>query len=124
MLKLKVAEPIFHKICAEEVNRVVNKTNKIDQSFVDLALKHGVPEHDINSLYLYVTHGIQPGSFLQAVLSNDLMDSFGRADSINREAIFETCSFIYNELPHNCHGSREIVQAWIDKFNHPTEKGE
>lgn len=63
----------------------------------------------------YVEHGWPPGDFLQAVLSNDLMNSMGRADMDNRDGLFEICSYIYNEIPAPCHGSREAVAAWIEK---------
>jgi hypothetical protein len=53
------------------------------------------------------------GDFLRAVLSNDLMGAVGRADDDNLRALPAIASYIYNELPGNCHGSREIVSAWI-----------
>lgn len=68
----------------------------------------------LDSLDLYVTEGIPTGGFLEAVLCNNLMESFGRADMGNRLALFEICSYVYNELPSGCHGSPEKVQAWLE----------
>lgn len=62
---------------------------------------------------LYIENGIEPGSFLTAVLENDLMEAFGRADDINRERLFDYCSFLYNEAPPACFGSKEKVKLWI-----------
>jgi hypothetical protein len=65
------------------------------------------------SLDRYADEGVPTGGFLQAVLSNDLMDAFGRADEGNRADLFEICSYVYNEMPAPCHGSPERVKAWL-----------
>lgn len=72
------------------------------------------PENIIESLNRYVTKRIPTGSFLQAVLENNLMEACGRADFQNREHLFAICSYIYNELPLNCWGSRGIVKKWLE----------
>jgi hypothetical protein len=84
-----------------------------------------VPQGIKNSLDRYVKEGTPTGGFLYAVLSNDLFEAFGRADIDNRMSLFDICSYIYGELPSTCHGSREIVNEWIDKFTKKeTENGE
>ena len=70
----------------------------------------------IASLRRYADHGIPTGNFLRAVLANDLMEAMGRADAENRAAIWHICGYVYNEIPSPCHGSYEIVDAWIEKF--------
>jgi hypothetical protein len=72
-----------------------------------------VREDTLDTIDRYVTDGIPTGSFCEAVLSNNLMESFGRADLGNRVALFEICSYIYNETPSACHGSPEKVSAWL-----------
>lgn len=72
-----------------------------------------VPESILDSLNRYVKDKIPTGNFLQAVLSNDLMDAIGRADAINRGKLFEICTYVYNELPMNCWGSRKKVDEWL-----------
>jgi len=64
---------------------------------------------------LYIEEGILPGDFLTAVLSNDLMESFGRADDINRPRIYDYCVFLYNQAPSNCFGSPENVKNWVSR---------
>jgi hypothetical protein len=61
---------------------------------------------------LYIEQGILPGSFLRAVISNDLKESFAQADDINRLRMFEIVSWFYNEAPAPCWGSPEIMKAW------------
>jgi hypothetical protein len=61
----------------------------------------------------FKSYGVPPGDFLRAVLENNLMTAMGRADEQNRNDIFEICQFVYNEMPHSCHGSAEAVDKWI-----------
>ncbi len=67
------------------------------------------------SLERYVNHKIPTGSFLRAVLENDLKEACGRADMINKHRLFEIVSICYNDLPGNCWGSPEKVRAWLDE---------
>lgn len=66
----------------------------------------------IESLKEYVRVGRPAGDFLEAVLSNDLMDAFGRADYICRAEMFEYTKYVYNDMPLSCHGSRKIYNDW------------
>ena len=66
-----------------------------------------------NGIDQYVEHGIPTGDFLRAVLANDLMEAFGRADQENRRDLYEIAVYIYNETPSTCHGSYAIVDEWI-----------
>lgn len=74
---------------------------------------HFIPEHMVEGLDLYINHGIEPGSFLMAVLCNDLMESCARADHVNIHALPAFCGYLYNHAPPQCYGSRQKVQAWI-----------
>jgi len=67
------------------------------------------------SLNLYVEHKIRTGGFLEAVLSNDLFSAFGKADEGNKRQMHEIVKYVYNELPSNCWGSKEKVEAWLNK---------
>lgn len=64
-----------------------------------------IPNYDcikpetLASLKRYAEQRIPTGGFLQAVLENDLMQAFHRADEENCEALFHICAYIYNELP-------------------------
>lgn len=69
----------------------------------------------LDSLYRYIEDGCPTGDFLRAVLSNDLKESFGRADEQNRETLFDIVSFLYNEAPAPCWGSPDLVKAWLEK---------
>ena len=79
----------------------------------DAILRERVPLHTISSIDRYVEHHLQPGGFLRAVFENNLREALGRADSINRESLFDIVAYIYNECPFNCWGSPERVSAWL-----------
>jgi len=76
---------------------------------------HALPEHMQDGMRLYIERGVQPGSFLRAVLSNDLMGALGKADDVNINALPAYGSFLYNEAPSLCWGSPEVVSAWISR---------
>ncbi len=76
-----------------------------------------IPQHTREALDRYVNDKIPIGGFLLAVLSNDLFGAIGQADRENRAALADICEYIYNELPGNCWGSKDIVWKWVeDKF--------
>jgi len=70
-------------------------------------------EHLRGSLERYFQNRIEPGSFLTAVLSNDLVGSYARADSQNIRLIGDIVSFLYNRAPAGAWGSPERVTAWL-----------
>jgi hypothetical protein len=85
------------------------------REFENTAFRYGVPGYMIDGLYYYVYHRLEPGGFLQAVLSNDLMEAFGRADEINRNYMFNYVDFLYNEVTSECWGSPEKVNNWLSE---------
>lgn len=68
----------------------------------------------ISSIMDYVNHGVPPGDFITAVLSNDLKEAFGRADSFNSANMKLIVEFCYNYIPAGCWGSPERVKAWLE----------
>jgi hypothetical protein len=73
-----------------------------------------VPPHTREALRMYVEQHIEPGSFLRAVLENNLCESFAKADMHNRYALFDICNYVYNWTPMNCWGSRKAVREWLN----------
>ena len=53
--------------------------------------------------------------FERAVLENNLKEAFARADLESRAALYEIVKWCYWEIPSNCWGSHEKVEAWIAK---------
>lgn len=71
-----------------------------------------IPDQMMDGLLLYVNDGILPGSFMQAVLSNDFVGAVKRADHANMYNLPAYADFLYNRAPEACWGSPEKMQAW------------
>lgn len=82
-----------------------------------------LPPHMVDGIKLYVEHGIEPGSFMYAVLTNDLRGAIGRADHINQNHIADIVSWLTSEVPSACWGSPERVRNWI-KLHEDRRAGE
>lgn len=77
------------------------------------------------ALERYLNHGIMPGSFMTAVLENNLVEAFGRADIHNSSNLKNIVGYIYNHLPSNSWGSPSKVTDYIkslDNSNTDMEK--
>lgn len=73
-----------------------------------------IPPHMQDSLRAFFEVGCPVGGFLTAVLSNDLMESFARADSHNRVLMHDYCLFLYNQAPQITR-SKKGVEEWISR---------
>ena len=81
---------------------------------------NNAPEWVKETLTAYVETGRPTGDFLAACLSNDFINAVGRADENSLAHLGDIANFIYNKIPGNSWGSREIVRAWIE---HEGQKG-
>lgn len=75
------------------------------------------PENCRDTLERYIEQGIPTGSFLQAFLSNNLMDAMGCADIQNAHQFHAIANFLYNYAPSTCYGSPARYAAWIESHN-------
>ncbi|MEL6375165.1 MAG: hypothetical protein AAFR04_14495 [Pseudomonadota bacterium] len=70
-----------------------------------------LPQAD--DLRAYIEHGTPTNHFLTALLSNDLLATFGRADARSKAAIDDYVLWLRSYAPGHCYGSAERVEAWI-----------
>lgn len=70
------------------------------------------PTHVVGGVRRYIEHAIPPGSFLTAVICNDLKEACGRADDENQRNLCEIVKWFYNEAPHDCWGSEDAMRTW------------
>jgi hypothetical protein len=68
----------------------------------------------IEGIRRYADMHCRTGSFLEAVLCNDLKEACMRADDENRENLFEIVEYCWCNIPHSCWGSPERVKAWLE----------
>ena len=70
-----------------------------------------IPTHMQDAARRYIEDGIMPGSFLEAVLANDLLGAITRADHINRALLSSYHDFLVT-IPMSAKGSYEAVHMW------------
>ena len=75
----------------------------------------GVPETMHDGVIDYVLHGLRPGHFLSAVLSNDLCEAVRRGDVPNQAALAGYVQFFANYVPASMWGSPARFEAWLRK---------
>ena len=95
-----------------EISIIMSGTNKGKSMTYQVDYSKCPSKYMEHGVKLYVEEGIQPGSFLRAVLANDFMGAVARADSSNGELLREWAQFVYNYLPPVCWGSYETVDKW------------
>jgi hypothetical protein len=71
---------------------------------------------NVGGVRLYLEHGVEPGSFLEAIICNDLREACMRADHINQRIIWDIVYWFYNEAPIGTWGSSENYRRWLSKF--------
>lgn len=84
-----------------------------------------LPTEMLPNVYRYVIDGLQPGHFLTAVITNNLLDAVNRADSRNLKALGTWIKFFYNVCPSGCYGNIETMKNWMDErrsYNVSTNK--
>ena len=65
------------------------------------------------SLERYRDDGCPVGDFLEAVLSNDLMSAFARADADNTEALGHIVAWVYEYMPRSIWGDRQTYLSHL-----------
>lgn len=77
---------------------------------------HNVPKDWSESIYNYLVHGFQPGSFLTHLLSNDAMGMIGSSHPMNKIDTMKCLVQWLSRCPVGVfHGSRKAVESWMKK---------
>jgi len=71
-----------------------------------------VPSRFLDSLDAWAKTARPTGSFLRAVLENNLFEAVGRADSEAAEALRGIVTYVNCQLPGGCWGNKEVVEKW------------
>jgi hypothetical protein len=92
-------------VCADYAART-------DERWLDFS-GYDVPDHMHGAISRYINDRIAPGSFLEAVLCNDLRKAVASADLVNRNPLADYVKWFHNRAPGGCWGSRERYEAWL-----------
>jgi hypothetical protein len=71
-----------------------------------------IPPYMHGGIVRWIENAIPPGSFLTAVLCNDLREACACADDANRYLLFEYVKWLHNHAPCECWGSSESFNTW------------
>lgn len=74
-----------------------------------------IPDRMMERLQRYIKDGIPTGSFLNAILENDLRGACEHADDGNLLIIPAYVAYLYNNAPSVCWGSKHKVEQWLSK---------
>lgn len=77
-----------------------------------------IPEYMEASIRAYCVEHLRPGSFLEAVISNDLKKAVECADENNIRILHVYVSFFYNYTPADCWGSADKFNNWLKDKEH------
>ena len=73
----------------------------------------------LGAIKRYIENKLEPGSFLTAIICNDLkgavQSAVQSADEENLKNIPAFVSYFYNEAPSTCWGSIELMENWLKK---------
>jgi len=72
-----------------------------------------IPARMMDGIEMYLKYGIEPGSFLTAIIQNNLSLAVQCADSENLRNIPAYVAYFYNEVPLGCWGSPTKMEDWI-----------
>jgi len=88
---------------------------KLTEQQIAKMSEYGIPGGMAGGLIRYFENRIPPGDFLTAVLENDLMEAFGRADMQNEHCMKAYCTWLYNQAPIGSYGTKQAVINWLNK---------
>ena len=73
-----------------------------------------IPDYMWDGINRYIEHGIEPGSFLTAVIQNDFVNAVAQADDNNIRNLPAYANYFYNHAPPQCWGSAEVMSEWMN----------
>ncbi len=75
----------------------------------------GIPGYMHGPITRFYEDHLPPGSFLTAVIDNDLKEACGRADDTNRHRLFDYMMWFYNHAPAGTWGRQGATHDWLMK---------
>ena len=93
---------------------------------IESRLPEMIPDHMHDGILRWLWDGWMPGSFLEAVISNDFKHACLCADHINKQSLAQYGEFFTWYMPMDCWGSKEKVAAWHEQggWNGMLKKGD
>lgn len=86
-----------------------------DYTVEQLVEKYDVPERIVEGIKAYVEERRPVGHFLQAVIRNDLCETFARADDEVIQCLHGIVKIFYNQVPGNAWRTRKRYEDWLSR---------
>lgn len=74
-----------------------------------------IPAITLHGIQQYVAYGTPGGSFLRALLTNDLGGVHSMADDENWAALRDILYYLNNCTPMSCYGEPDAYESWIER---------
>lgn len=78
-------------------------------------IQYSIRDDMVQAINDYIKNHIPVGSFLQAVICNNLAEAVGQADQDNLQNLPAFVNYFYNIAPSICWKSLESYNSWINK---------
>jgi hypothetical protein len=88
---------------------------QIDDPRGKYAVYDTLPQGLQNGMVMWIEHGVYPGSFLTAVLANNLTEAVFCADQFNYPRLREIVSWIHEHAPVLCYGDPDRMFLWAQR---------
>lgn len=81
--------------------------------YLPTLIRKNIPDYMHDGIVGYLSLGIEPGSFLSAVIANDLSRAAENADGTNRVLLWDYVNWFYNHAPSESWGSLAKMEQWM-----------
>lgn len=106
----------------EQENDTPNDPRAEAARWVERLAGYDFPSHVVGGLALYLGVGIRPGSYLNAVLENNLVECVRRADPLSEKATFAIVRWLVTYAPAVAWGSPVYVTEWIEQHRQARQR--
>lgn len=62
-----------------------------------------------------MAYGLEPGSFVRAVLENDFLKAACHADDFSEQCLKNLALWIIHTMPVSSYGNAKAMKSWMDK---------
>jgi len=94
----------------------MEKGNPMDITIEEARMQFpAIGENLLGGLYRYSEDKIPTGSFMRAVLTNDLFGALGKYSGNSFDELNQLFTLMYNYMPSNQYGSKDKVNGWLGK---------
>ena len=89
---------------------------QLEQESLDALKISGIPHYMHDGIIEYYSLGRPPGSFLSAVINNDLREACAHADDTNIDRLKHYIMWFYNHAPSGTWGYKYAVRDYANKM--------